>query len=68
VRPKLRAKIPSAVAALLAIAMTAPAVSDEAPDNLAAPESFATIGDSAARSAALFTEAAKVLQHPRCMN
>src|SRR4029077_4975681 len=68
VRLKLRAKILSAAAALLAIAMTAPAVSDEASDSLAAPESFAAIADTAARSAALFTEAGKVLTHPRCVN
>jgi hypothetical protein len=37
-------------------------------DSLAAPESFATIGDPAARSVALFTELGKVLNHPRCMN
>ena len=67
-RLKLRAKILSAAAALLAIAMTAPAVSDEASDSLAAPESFAAIADTAARSAALFTEAGKVLTHPRCVN
>jgi hypothetical protein len=68
VRLKLRARILSAAAALLAIAMTAPAVSDEASDNLAAPESFAAIADTAARSASLFSEAGKVLTHPRCVN
>src|ERR1700758_671588 len=73
VKRKLPAKSLLAVAAVLAIVMTAPAVSHEAtenlaPDNLAAPESFATIADSAARSAALFTEAGKVLTHPRCVN
>ena len=57
-----------ALTALLAMLISAPAVSDEASDNLAAPESFATIGDSAARSAALFTEVGKVLTHPRCVN
>jgi hypothetical protein len=31
-------------------------------------ESFAGISDTQARSIALFEEAAKVLQHPRCMN
>ena len=67
-RLKLRARILSAAAALLAIAMTAPAVSDEASDNLAAPESFAAIAETAARSAALFSEAGKVLTHPRCVN
>lgn len=35
---------------------------------LASPESFAVIADSAARSAALFTELGKVLAHPRCVN
>jgi len=32
------------------------------------PSAFAAIGDPAQRSAALFTEAGKVLQHPRCVN
>jgi hypothetical protein len=35
---------------------------------LRAAESFADIADTQARSIALFEEAAKVLQHPRCMN
>jgi hypothetical protein len=35
---------------------------------LATPQSFDRIGDTAARSAALFTEAGKVLTSPRCMN
>ncbi len=40
-----------------------------APNNaLAAPESFAAIADTDARSAALFTELGKVLTHPRCVN
>jgi hypothetical protein len=68
VRLKPRAKVLLVVAALLATMMSARAISDEASDNLAAPESFATIADSAARSAALFTEAGKVLTHPRCVN
>ena len=32
------------------------------------PSSFASIGDEAARSRALFAEAAKVIMSPRCMN
>lgn len=32
------------------------------------PSAFATIGDERARSVALFTEAVKVIQNPRCMN
>lgn len=35
---------------------------------LAPPESFASIADASARSAALFTEAGKVLTSPRCVN
>ena len=48
--------------------LTAYAVSDGAPDGLASVESFASIPDEAARSAAIFTEFGKVLTHPRCMN
>jgi len=35
---------------------------------LLGPEAFAGIADAAERSAAMFTEAAKVLTHPRCVN
>jgi hypothetical protein len=35
---------------------------------LASPESFASIGDTEKRSAAIFTELGKVLTHPRCTN
>jgi hypothetical protein len=42
--------------------------SAEPPATLAAPESFANINDTSARSAALFTEAGKVLTSPRCVN
>jgi hypothetical protein len=38
------------------------------PATLATPESFSGISDPAARSAALFTEAGKVLTSPRCVN
>jgi hypothetical protein len=38
------------------------------PATLRAPAAFAGIADPAARSRALFTEAAKVLTSPRCMN
>jgi hypothetical protein len=37
-------------------------------DGLAGPDAFAGIADPAARSVALFEEAGKVLQHPRCVN
>src|SRR5262249_20830611 len=54
--------------ALLATLISIHAASGAAADMLATPESFAAIADTAARSAALFTEAGKVLTHPRCMN
>jgi len=44
------------------------AVSETAPSTLASPESFASIADADARSAAMFTELGKVLTHPRCVN
>ena len=36
--------------------------------DLAGPEAFETIADEGARSVALFEEAGKVIQHPRCVN
>ncbi len=61
--------------ALLAALMTALGVplltevySAEPPAALATPQSFDGISDTAARSAALFTEAGKVLTSPRCVN
>jgi hypothetical protein len=57
-----------AVVALPLSVLTAYAVSDGPADTLAAPESFAAISDTAARSAALFAELGKVLTHPRCVN
>ena len=56
------------VVALPLSVLTAYAVSAGPADTLAAPESFAAISDTAARSAALFTEVGKVLTHPRCVN
>lgn len=63
-----RAAILTAAAMLLAGVVSAPAVSDGAPESLASVASFDPISDTAARSAALFTEAGKVLTHPRCVN
>jgi hypothetical protein len=57
-------------ALMAALLLTSPTDVDSAGLSaaLATPESFDGIGDTAARSAALFTEAAKVLTSPRCMN
>ncbi|HEV8675832.1 MAG TPA: Isoquinoline 1-oxidoreductase subunit [Methylomirabilota bacterium] len=40
----------------------------QGPRQLRPPSAFVGIGDPAQRSAALFVEASKVLQHPRCVN
>src|SRR5258707_8224552 len=53
---------------LSASMLAAHAVSDAPPDNLASVESFSSISDPAARSAAIFTELGKVLTNPRCTN
>jgi hypothetical protein len=53
--------------ALVIVTAATDAVSDQS-DSLASPESFASIADTAARSAAIFTELGKVLTHPRCVN
>jgi hypothetical protein len=55
-------------AAGLTCAVTAQAVSNGSADALAPPDSFASIGDTATRSAALFVEVGKVLTSPRCLN
>jgi hypothetical protein len=57
-----------AVAALAMSMLTAYAVADVSSDKLASPESFSGIADTAARSAAIFTELGKVLTNPRCTN
>ena len=62
-----RAKNRLVVMALLAVIMAAEA-SNAPAENLATLESFDAIGDTVARSAALFTEAGKVLTHARCVN
>ena len=56
------------VTALLISVLTAYAVADGPAERLASVESFSSIPDTAARSAALFTELGKVLTHPRCLN
>jgi hypothetical protein len=44
------------------------AASETASHALASPESFASIGDTEKRSAAIFTELGRVLTNPRCTN
>ena len=54
------------LAALFGLALCIPAARGQEP--LRPPSAFAGITDTAARSRALFTEAAKVFTSPRCMN
>ena len=53
------------VVVVLCAALAAP---QTASNRLALPESFSSIPDLGQRSAALFAELGKVLQHPRCVN
>ena len=53
---------------LAAPLMLAPAVAAQDLGGLRPPDAFAGIADPAARSVALFEEAGKVIQHPRCVN
>ena len=67
-RSEMRAKILVAAVALPMSMLTVYAVAEGPSDSLAPPENFSAIGDTATRSAALFTELGKVLTHPRCVN
>lgn len=60
--------VSSAKTWLLVIVLAGAAVSVAGAADLRKPESFASITDPAERSRALFVEAGRVLQHPRCMN
>ncbi|MBW5440916.1 Isoquinoline 1-oxidoreductase subunit [Bradyrhizobium canariense] len=64
----LRFKMIAVVAALAGSLSAGFAASGTASHALASPESFASIGDTEKRSAAIFTELGKVLTHPRCTN
>jgi hypothetical protein len=57
-----------AAVALPASVLPAYAVSNAPSDGLASVESFSSISDTQARSAAYFTELGKVLTNPRCLN
>src|ERR1700684_3374294 len=63
-----RIAVLAALIAALGLPLLTEVYSAEPPATLAAPQSFDGIGDTAARSAALFTEAGKVLTSARCVN
>jgi hypothetical protein len=61
--------VPLASPVVALVLMSATAGNSAGPQaTLTPPDSFAAISDTAARSAALFTEAGKVLTSPRCVN
>jgi hypothetical protein len=62
----VRFKMIAVVAALAGSLSAGYAASETASHALASPESFAAIGDTEKRSAAIFTELGKVLTNPRC--
>jgi hypothetical protein len=76
-RPALLAAVVASVGGLALSAATAqlgpPPLQPPSPaappsQSLKAPAEFSSVGDRAARSRAMFTEIARVLTHPRCMN
>ena len=67
-KSELRFHLLASVTALAMSMFAGYAVSETASHTLASPESFASIADRDARSAAMFTELGKVLTHPRCTN
>lgn len=54
--------------ALLATALSTIVLAQAQNEGLRPPSAFASIADRKARSAAIFTEMGKVIQHPRCLN
>src|SRR5262245_43219800 len=64
----LRVQVVIAAVMLPLSVLTTQAVSQGSLGTLASVESFSSIADEAARSAAIFTELGKVLTHPRCVN
>ena len=67
-KSELRFQLLVSIVAVATCTVAGYAVSETVPQGLASPESFASIADTNARSAAMFTELGKVLTHPRCTN
>ncbi len=68
-KPKISSTLYAAVTALTLLTIgTLASSADPASERLSPASGFASIEEEAARSAALFVEAGKVLQHPRCVN
>ena len=67
-KSEMRFQVLVSAASLAMSLLTGYAFSETAPNTLASPDSFAAIGDTDKRSAAIFTELGKVLTNPRCVN
>jgi hypothetical protein len=67
-KSEMRFQVLVSAASLAMSLLTGYAFSETASNTLASPESFAAIGDTDKRSAAIFTELGKVLTNPRCVN
>lgn len=67
-KSELRFQLTLSVVAVTMTMLAGYAASETALPFLASPDSFASISDTDARSAAIFTELGKVLTHPRCTN
>jgi hypothetical protein len=65
---RMRDRVMSFVCCLVALTLVAGAAYAQNSGELRPPSAFAGISDQQARSRALFTEAAKVIMNPRCMN
>jgi hypothetical protein len=71
ITPLLSAPVRVATAICVPIVMSCVALAQaipEAKEQLRSPSAFSDLSDRAARSRALFSEAAKVITSPRCMN
>lgn len=66
--PRRFAAALAGVAALASSTAVVPAIEGQSVLGLRAPGDFAAILDPPSRSAELFVEAGKVIQHPRCLN
>ena len=67
-KSETRVWIIASVTAFSLSMLTGYAASQPLSNTLASPDSFASISDTGARSAAMFTELGKVLTNPRCVN
>lgn len=64
----MRVPVPALFFGATAAVLATLAVAAGSEEGLRGPDAFSGVADETTRSAALFTEMGKVLQHPRCLN